>query len=129
MKLIIAGSRTIIDYFLVKSIVGGIIDPSDVDEVVSGKAAGVDTFGERWAEENHIPVKSFPADWNAHGKSAGPRRNAQMAAYADRAIVIMRGHSPGSLNMIDQMKRVHKPVNIYNIDHPLPNPMDSPEWN
>jgi predicted Rossmann fold nucleotide-binding protein DprA/Smf involved in DNA uptake len=61
MRTIIAGSREITDYALIER---GMIDvPFNVTEVVSGGARGVDTLGERWARENGIPIKIFPADW------------------------------------------------------------------
>ena len=108
LKVIIAGSRDIRDYSLVFSILEKIMSLT-IEEVVSGCANGVDSLGERWAEENNIPVKHFPADWDKHGKAAGPIRNCQMAAYADAAVVIHNG-SRGSKHMIETMKKLGKPV-------------------
>lgn len=110
MKVIIAGSRNIDDYpLVVKTIVSS---KYDITEVVSGCATGVDTLGERWAIANNIPIKEMPADWNLHGRSAGPRRNRAMAEYADAAIVIWDGKSPGTRNMIENMIRRNKPYHI-----------------
>lgn len=107
MKVIIAGSRDITDYDTVVESMG---DCSfDATEIVSGCAKGVDTIGERIADNLDIPLKKFPANWDKHGKAAGPIRNRQMAEYADAAIVIHNG-SKGSLNMIQQMKKLNKPV-------------------
>jgi hypothetical protein len=33
-----------------------------ITEIVSGRTGGVDTLGDRWAKENSMPVKQFPAD-------------------------------------------------------------------
>ena len=108
MKIIIAGSRTITDipktYESIESF------NLDIKEVVCGMAPGVDTIGRCWAAIQNIPVKEFPADWNKHGKAAGPIRNKQMADYADEAIVIWDGESRGSKNMIETMKKLGKPV-------------------
>lgn len=100
MKTIIAGSRDIIDYETVKAVIAeaqaaGFV----ITEVVSGRADGVDTLGERWAEENNIPIKKFPADWSI-GKSAGAVRNNKMAKYADQLILIYDGESRGSTHML-----------------------------
>lgn len=99
LKVIIAGSRTIEDY----SLVCRAIEKSgfQVKEVVSGTARGVDRLGEKWAAFNKIPVKSFPADWDKHGKAAGPIRNRQMAEYADALVCLWDGKSKGSKHMID----------------------------
>lgn len=75
-------------------------------------AVGVDTLGYRWAQCNNIPIKEMPANWNRDGKKAGPIRNRDMAEYADAAIVIWDGSSPGSRNMIENMLRRKKPYYI-----------------
>ena len=111
MKVIIAGCRDFSDYECVRAH----IDPSKISEIVSGAAKGVDALGERFAFENAIPVKQFPADWNKHGKSAGPIRNRQMAQYADRLIAFWDGKSRGTKNMIETMKEYDKPVTVHMI--------------
>ena len=81
----------------------------EITEVVCGMAIGVDKLGEQWAIANNIPVKEMPANWNAHGKAAGPIRNRQMAEYADAAVIIWDGVSDGSRNMVNEMIRKKKP--------------------
>lgn len=72
-------------------------------EIVHGGASGVDTFAEYLATDLRIPVRVFPADWKTFGKSAGPRRNAEMARYATHALVIHHG-SRGSLDMVKRAR-------------------------
>lgn len=98
MKVIIAGTRTITDYSLVETVIKE--SGFDINEVVCGEARGVDILGKSWAIANNIPVKSFPADWNKFGKSAGYKRNVQMADYSDGLIAITTG-SPGTTHMIN----------------------------
>ncbi len=107
MKVIIAGSRTIQDYKLVVTAMQRC--GFTVTKVVCGMATGIDRLGEQWAIANGIPVKEMPADWNRHGRAAGPIRNRQMAEYADAAVVIWDGKSRGSRNMINEMIRRDKP--------------------
>lgn len=102
MKTIIAGTRTILDYNLVKKTIAE--SGFKITEVVSGCAKGVDTFGERWAAEHGVPVKKFPAAWKTHGKAAGSIRNAQMGDYAEALIAVTTG-SPGTRNMIEYAKK------------------------
>ena len=106
MKVVIAGSRSINSYDLVERTIQD--SGYEVTEVVSGRARGVDSLGEHWAERHDIPVKKFPADWDKHGKAAGHIRNAEMAKYADAAILIWDGQSRGTKNMIDNMKKLNK---------------------
>jgi hypothetical protein len=101
MKTIIAGSRTINNYSLIVDAINE--SGFDITEVVCGEAKGVDTLGKLWAYSENIPVKSFPADWNTFGKSAGYKRNVQMGEYANALIAITSG-SPGTKHMINIAK-------------------------
>jgi hypothetical protein len=86
-----------------------------ITEIVSGKAPGIDTVGEAWAISNGLRVAEFPAEWDL-GKHAGFLRNAQMAEYADAALVIWDGKSKGSADMLKHMHRLSKPVAIYEME-------------
>lgn len=112
MKIIIAGGRNFNQKGMMKRVMiqHGI---SSEDEIVSGHCpTGADALGEELAKYFNAKVKLFPADWNKYGKSAGPKRNAQMAEYADKAIVFWDGKSAGSRNMIGEMKKRNKHVQI-----------------
>jgi hypothetical protein len=99
MKTIIAGSRTITDSSILYEIVKKI--PWVITEIISGGAKGVDTMGERFADEYCFPLKRFPANWTKFGRGAGHVRNAEMAMYAEALIAIWDGYSKGTANMID----------------------------
>lgn len=103
LVVIIAGSRGITDYGAVEKAVAA--SGFKVSKVVSGGARGVDSLAERYAKDRSIPFEEFPADWNKHGKSAGYRRNEQMADNADALIAIWDGESKGTKHMIDIAKR------------------------
>lgn len=103
MKTIIAGTRTIEDYELVKKRINE--SGFNITIVVSGVCRGIDKLGQRWAEENNIPIKKFPADWKQFSKRAGPIRNKAMAEYADALILIWDGFSRGSKNMLEHAKK------------------------
>lgn len=84
MKVIIAGSRFITNYAEVeKAVARAIVSPQfrgrRIQEIVSGGARGVDLLGERYARQENITLSRFLADWSFHGRSAGFRRNEQMA--------------------------------------------------
>lgn len=72
-----------------------------ITRVVCGMCRGIDLAGKKWAESMGIPVDEFPANWNKHGKAAGPIRNLEMAENADALIAISRGNSRGTANMIE----------------------------
>lgn len=103
MRVIIAGSRT---FGPRRAEVLEAIDACDqlgtirITEVISGCAQGVDKIGEEWAIDHGIHIRRFPADWDTHGKSAGPIRNREMARHAEAVILIWDGTSRGSADML-----------------------------
>lgn len=72
--------------------------------IVSGMAAGADSLAIRFAKEHGLQVKEFPADWKRFGKSAGYKRNVQMAEFADACVCFWNQHSKGTKHMIDIAK-------------------------
>jgi hypothetical protein len=114
MRVIIAGTRTFENFELLSSVMDLFSSTNTVDEVVSGGAFGADRLGEQWAKEQGIPVKIFKADWNRHGKAAGPIRNEQMAHYADYLVLFWDGESRGSKNMLSNMKKLGKSYKVFN---------------
>jgi hypothetical protein len=111
MKLIIAGSRTIeLPEHEIASYLDDFTNLPKIKEVVCGGATGVDECGKKYAKEYCLPVLTFLADWDRHGKGAGPIRNKQMADYADALLLIWDGESKGSANMKATMEKLKKPV-------------------
>jgi len=108
--LIIAGSR---DLWVSHDFIRDAIERSPFfpTEIVQGGARGVDACALAYATSRGILCKEFPADWNAHGRSAGPIRNRQMAKYGEALIYIHRliGISTGTLNMLNAMRSAGKP--------------------
>lgn len=111
MRVIIAGGRdyvaTAADFDALDRLQASL----GIAEVVSGGARGVDVAGEAWARMRDVPVKRFPADWRAHGKAAGFRRNQQMADYADALIAF-----PGGRGTADMIRRAEaKGIPVYRV--------------
>lgn len=104
LRTIIAGSRRSITYPEVVRVVDACGWLPSV--VLSGTALGVDTYGERLAEDRNWPIERYPADWKTHGNSAGAIRNAQMAQNAEALIAIWDGRSPGTENMIKTARKL-----------------------
>lgn len=102
-KVIVAGSRDFRDYGLLERAMDHLLSNKTTEEIeiVSGTARGADEMGERFAKEKGYALKQFPADWDTFGKSAGYRRNSQMADYADACVVFWDGKSRGTKHMID----------------------------
>lgn len=113
MRVIIAGGRNITDP---QSVIDAVVASGfEVTEVVSGGAPGVDANGEAWARARGLPVRVFPADWDAHGNAAGPIRNRQMADYAEALIAIHDGESRGTADMIRSAETAGLKVFVFGV--------------
>lgn len=114
MKTIIAGSREIAKPLVhVEEAVRR--SGFKVTQVVSGTARGVDAAGEEWAHRNSIPIVRHAANWRAHGKSAGYKRNEQMADYAEALVAVWDGASRGTKHMIDIATRKGLQVYVHTV--------------
>lgn len=109
MKVIIAGSR---DYHEYDTLLQAITESEfNITTVISGGAKGVDALGEEYANNMNIPLNTYNADWNTHGKAAGPIRNRKMAENADALIALWDGKSRGTKNMIETAMK--KQLKVY----------------
>jgi hypothetical protein len=101
IKVIIAGGRNFDDFNKLCQVCDEFLQDQNDIEIVSGAYKGADLLGERYAAERNHPIKQFPADWRQYGKSAGLKRNTEMAAYADALIAFWDGKSKGTNHMIE----------------------------
>ena len=108
MKLIIAGSRTFTDYQLLCQTLAP--EKHRITQVITGGARGADRLGIRWAVSHSVRLTGFPADWQRFGKSAGVRRNFQMAQAGDMLLAFWDGRSAGTRHLISCMQQLGKPV-------------------
>lgn len=118
MRILITGSRDWTDRAaiaaaLIKVHVYAAIEPAKVT-VVHGDARGADRIAADLAHQFGCNVEAHPADWDRHGKGAGPRRNAEMvAAGADVCLAFPIGASPGTRGCIRLAKQAGIPVTVH----------------
>ncbi len=107
-RVIIAGGRDFSDYELLKRKVlfyTNEVNKDNLIVVISGKAKGADSLGEKLAKEIGWKVLEYPADWDTNGKSAGYIRNIEMAKNADALIAFWDEKSRGTKHMIDTAEK------------------------
>lgn len=117
MKLIIAGTRNL-SIIKEKSLADNLKELDNIisfhnlqiSEIVSGNSGVVDKLANAYAEFSNLKLTIFEADWNKHGRSAGPIRNQEMAEYGDILLLIWDGKSKGSLGMKNEMSKLEKPI-------------------
>jgi predicted Rossmann fold nucleotide-binding protein DprA/Smf involved in DNA uptake len=115
MRVIIAGGREVKGDKADTLVRDAIADSGwtrEIVEVIHGAALGIDSAAHRVCE-GIWPVTPVPADWNAHGKSAGPIRNRKMAGMADALIAVWDGKSRGTKNMIETAEKMGLRVYVH----------------
>jgi hypothetical protein len=116
MKIIIAGSRNFTDYQTLKKCCDQILqDQTDIEIVSGAHYKGADKLGEQYAKERAYKLTQFPADWKRFGRAAGPKRNEQMANYANALIAFWDGESKGTKHMIKLAKNNNLEIYMYQI--------------
>lgn len=83
--------------------------------VISGGATGADSLAEEWArsnikKRNGVSFNGFKADWNKHGKAAGPIRNQAMIDKGRPDLVLAFPGGRGTADMIQRAEAAGIPV-------------------
>lgn len=104
MRVIVCGGRDYSDAERFDALMDGFLREFDITRVIQGGANGADRLALRWAWRRGIPCENFPADWAAHGKAAGPIRNAQMLKEGRAEMVIAFPGGRGTADMIRQAR-------------------------
>lgn len=95
----VCGGRDYADWNTIDSVLD-LICPA---VVIHGGARGADSLAGRWARETHgVVEETFPADWDKHGKAAGPIRNQQMLDEGRPNLVVA---FPGGAGTADMVRR------------------------
>ncbi len=114
-RVVIAGCRNYNNYAEAKRFIdrclSRILKENEII-IVSGGCSGADMIGERYAKESGFKIERYPANWGKFGKSAGPKRNEEMARIADFVICFWDNESKGTKSMIELAKKHGKPVKI-----------------
>lgn len=117
-RIVIAGCRDYNNYHEAKKYIDYYLSNIQKENniiILSGCASGADAIGERYAKENNLKVEKHPANWEKYGKSAGPRRNKEMAVNCDYVICFWDGKSKGTKSMINLAKEYKKPIRVIKI--------------
>ena len=113
MDIIVAGSRNFTDRdFLFKKLDLLTSKLSRV-RIITGGAKGADRLAQDWAFSRGHTVVNYHADWDRHGKAAGPIRNEEMAQVGESLVAFHLDNSPGTADMIRRARRHGLKVRVY----------------
>lgn len=101
MRVLVCGGRSFNDPMTLGSWLGGIHkNNGPITLLIEGGAPGADFMAREFAKWMGIPVKTFEADWDRFGRSAGPRRNKQMLDEGKPDLVVAFEGGKGTTNMV-----------------------------
>lgn len=118
MRLLVSGTRetnTTQDEFIFDTLTN-LNYEYNFQELIEGGARGVDRAARLWASRNYIPIKTVLAEWDKHGKSAGPIRNKAMLRFKpDLVVAFPAFQSIGTRHMISIAKEAGIKTLIYEV--------------
>ncbi len=127
MKILVCGDRNWTDYNKVRATLDKLAKehsiyynpddnwlPSDLT-IIHGGARGADDMAGQWAIVNWVGhLEVFPANWEKHGRAAGPIRNQQMLDDGQPDLVVAfhpdLSKSKGTADMVKRAKKAGVPV-------------------
>jgi hypothetical protein len=116
LKVIIAGGRDFTSFPILEDCVNNCLSNQNEVVIVSGNARGADILGEKYAYIHKHTIDSHPANWDKFGKSAGYKRNEEMAKVADALIAFWDGKSKGTKHMIDLAKKYNLKIRVFDYE-------------
>lgn len=103
MRILVCGGRDYTDKDKMEEILYPICKfVLQVQEVVivEGGAKGADRLARDWAKSWELPVETYEADWDKHGKAAGIFRNIDMLNKGQPDLVIAFPGGAGTAHMV-----------------------------
>lgn len=108
-RILVCGGRNYADIDHMRRVLFA-LDPS---EICHGAASGADSLAGIVGREMQIIVTRFPADWDTHGKAAGPIRNKQMLAEFKPDLVVAFPGGRGT----EHMKKIARDAGVPVVEH------------
>lgn len=109
MKVAIVGSRSLnID---ISSYI-----PVDCTSIISGGAVGIDSIAANYAKKNGKELIEYLPNYKLFGRAAPIKRNTLIIENADLVIAFWDGKSKGTLNSINQAKKLGKKIIIHTLN-------------
>lgn len=111
MKVLVCGGRDLTDHLFVFKTLDLLHQERKITHVIEGGqrtrdphtreiVGGADYWGMRWAKRYLIPFTTVRADWNKHGRAAGPIRNQLMIDEQHPDLVIAFPGGAGTADMV-----------------------------
>lgn len=110
LRVLVCGGRGFGDYEALAAILDAFRADHPIAVLIHGAAEGADRTAGDWAAARAVAMDVYPADWDTHGRAAGPLRNEQMLAEGKPDLVVAFPGAHGTATMIRLARRADVPV-------------------
>ena len=100
MRVLVCGGRDYVDREHVWRALDDIHAAHGIDLLIDGGASGADALARQWAVERRVRGWTFMANWEAHGRAAGPIRNSRMLVEGKPDLVVAFSGGAGTRSMV-----------------------------
>lgn len=107
MKIAIIGSRNLYIANLEEYL------PSDITEIVSGGARGIDRSARNYAKKHGIMLTEFLPEYDKYGRCAPLKRNLQIIEYCDMVYAFWDGRSRGTRFVLENCRKMKKEFKLF----------------
>ncbi len=121
MRLLVCGGRSYADWHALQAALWAIHRDTPIALLIHGGAKGADALADEWARQAYVRRVEVKADWQAHGRSAGPIRNREMLTRWSPDLVLAFPGGRGTADMVAQaaaagvaVRRVENPCHTQN---------------
>jgi hypothetical protein len=111
MRVLVTGGRKYNDKKHVETILDHYDQEKPISCLIQGGASGADKLASNWARKNCVATMTYFAEWNIHGKAAGPIRNRAMLEAKPDFVVAFPGGT-GTADCVKQALEMGIPVYI-----------------
>ena len=105
-QVIVTGGRDYDDWAMVQDV----LDLINPDMIIQGGAEGADRLAKEYAEYNNKKSVTIEANWQEHGKSAGPKRNIEMLMKYPEATVVAFPGGKGTAHCVCAAAQLNRVV-------------------
>jgi hypothetical protein len=99
-RVLVCGGREYVDRDAVYASLDRLHSEYKFTTLIAGGARGADTLAAQWAEDRGVPSQVYMADWQGHGRKAGPIRNQRMLDDGRPDLVIAFPGGKGTAGMM-----------------------------
>ncbi len=110
MRVLVCGGRNYVDSSTVWGELDSLRRKHEFLFVIQGGAHGADQIAREWCMSRKQGFLTVDAEWEAHGKAAGPIRNQKMIDLYNPALVLAFPGGRGTADMVRRATTAGIPV-------------------